>query len=226
MLASRMKHPPGGFKFIQPETGWSAPEWQSFDVVVQSLIEHRKANPALAKKNNWSLNYATVADEVDAYNTQICIAHGWDSFVVGGPGGPFRQASRSPLLDRLESAAGSVNRIAAGVKTLLDWLGSGGKPVETTEAESRATTCELCPLNKPGDWKSYFTQPVANQIRIQLEMKNRLQLKTSKDDKLGVCTGCDCPLRLKVWTPMEHVLKNTTEETKNRLVPQCWILKG
>lgn len=225
MLASRNNFPPGGFKFIQPETGWSAPDWQSFDVVVRALIEHRKANPALAKKNNWSLNYATVADEVDSYNTAICMAHGWTQFIAS-PTGPFLPASRSPLLSRLASAAGSVNRVAAGVRTLLDWLGSGGRPVDSLEAEQRASICGACPLNKAGDWKSYFTQPVSREIGLQLEMKHKLNLKTSKDDVLNICTGCDCPLKLKVWTPMEHILKFTTEETKKRLDARCWILKA
>lgn len=223
MLASRNNFPPGGFKFLQPETGWSAPEWQSFDVVVRALIDHRKANPALAKKNQWSLDYDTVANEVDAYNAAICQAHGWTQFITGDPSLPFPR-TRSPLLSRLESAAGSVNRVAAGVRTLLDWLGAGGKPVDALEAENRAAICVTCPLNKPGNILSYFTQPVAKEISLQLEMKNKLSLSTSKDASLHICTGCDCPLKLKVFVPMEHILKFTTEETKKRLDARCWIL--
>jgi hypothetical protein len=228
MLANRNNFIPGGFKFIQPEMSNNelGDTSTSFDVLVQKVIELRRANPALTKKNNLSLDFATVANEVDAYNSQICIAHGWTDFVVGGPGGPFLPASRSPLLSRLADAAGSVNRVAAGVRTLLDWLGSGGRPVDTAEAESRAAICVTCPLNKPGNFLSYFTAPVAKEIGLQLEMKNKLSLKTSKDNKLHICTGCDCPLQMKLWTPMEHILKFTTEETKKRLDARCWILKA
>lgn len=228
MLANRNNFTPGGFRFIQPEISDKelGDPSTSFDVLVRRVIELRKANPALAQKNNLSKEYATVANEVDAYNSAICIAHGWNAFVTGGPAGPFQGASRSPLLSRLESAAGSVNRVAAGVRTLLDWLGSGGRPVDSLEAEQRAVICEACPLNKPGDWKSYFTQPVAKEIGLQLEMKHKLNLKTSRDEALNVCTGCDCPLKLKVWTPMEHILKFTTEDTKKRLDARCWILKA
>jgi hypothetical protein len=226
MLANRNHFIPGGFRFVQPEI--SDKELgdvnTSFDVLVNRVIELRKANPALAKKNNLSLDHAAVANEVDAYNTAICQAHGWTQFITTYS--PFPQASRSPLLSRLENAAGSVNRVAAGVRTLLDWLGSGGRPVDSLEAEQRASICGACPLNKPGDWKSYFTQPVAREIGLQLEMKHKLNLKTSRDDALNVCTGCDCPLKLKVWTPMEHILRFTTEETKKRLDARCWILKA
>ena len=189
------------------------------------MMDHRKANPALAQKNHWSLDFDSVANEVDAYNTAICQAHGWTQFITGDPSVPFPR-TRSPLLSRLESAAGSVNRVAAGVRTLLDWLGSGGKPVDALEAENRAAICVTCPLNKPGNILSYFTAPVAKEISLQLEMKNKLSLSISHDGSLHICTGCDCPLKLKIWTPMEHILKFTTEETKQRLDPRCWILKN
>lgn len=228
MLADRNKFIPGGFRFIQPEISPNelGDPSTSFDVLVNRVIELRRANPALAKAHKLSLDYAAVAKEVDDYNSQICVAHGWTGFVAGGSAGPFQQASPSPLKARLESAAGSVKRVAAGVRTLLDWLGSGGKPVEASEAGERAAICVSCPLNKPGDWKSYFTGVVANQIRLQLEMKSAMELKTPMDEALHICAGCDCPLKLKVWAPMEHILENTTEETKQRLDACCWILKA
>ncbi len=226
MLANRNAFIPTGFHYIQPEI--SDRELgdlnTSFDVLVQRVIEVRKANPALTQKNKLSLNPAEVANEVDAYNTAICQAHGWTQFITGDPSVPFPR-TRSPLLSRLEAAAGSVSRVAAGVKTLLDWLGSGGRPVEKEEAERRAGICVTCPLNKPGNILSYFTAPVAQTISLQLEMKNKLSLSTAHDSNLHICTGCDCPLKLKVFTPMEHILKFTTEETKKRLDPRCWITK-
>lgn len=211
---------------MQPETGWQAPAWMSFNTLVQAIIEHRKSNPALAKQHQWVMDPVSVANELDAYNTQICLAHGWTGFIVmQGPSAPFPPAFRSPLKDRLAAAAGSVGRVAAGIQTLLDWLGSGGAPVDQKEAESRAMICSTCPKNEKGDWKRFFTVPAAEQIKLQLEMRNNLSLKTSQDAHLNVCSGCDCVLKLKVWTPMSHVLKYTTEETKKRLDPRCWVLR-
>ena len=42
--------PNGGWKFYQPETGWSMPDplSQTFDSAVALIASHRRANPALA----------------------------------------------------------------------------------------------------------------------------------------------------------------------------------
>ena len=109
---------------------------------------------------------------------------------------------------------------------MLDWLGSGGKAVDPALAEKRAGICADCPQNGADDWKTYFTQPIADKIRTQLEIKADLQLRTTYDDRLRVCSACDCPLKLKVHTPMEHILAHTSEDTKTRLDPRCWILKS
>jgi len=42
--------PPGGWKFYQPETGWSVPSPMStsFNEAAALIASHRRANPALA----------------------------------------------------------------------------------------------------------------------------------------------------------------------------------
>ena len=42
--------PPGGWKFYQPETQWTMPNplSQSWKTAVERIVQHRKANPALA----------------------------------------------------------------------------------------------------------------------------------------------------------------------------------
>ncbi len=42
--------PPGGWKFYQPETQWTMPTplSQSWKTAVERIVQHRKANPALA----------------------------------------------------------------------------------------------------------------------------------------------------------------------------------
>jgi len=126
-----------------------------------------------------------------------------------------------------QSAAGVLSgakRIAAGVKVLLEWLGSGAKPVDHALATARAAVCAECPRNEGGDWRAMFTQPVANRIRQQLEIKNDMKLVTVHDAKLSVCSACLCPLILKPWTPLQHVLDNTSDEVRKALAPQCWVL--
>lgn len=226
MLIDRNKFVPHGFRFLQPEISneeWGDPT-MSFDVLVRFVIEKRRANPGLSQKHGWSLDYNDVAKEVDEYNTQRCLAHGWNNFIMGATV-PFREASPSPLKAQQEAAAGSAPKIVAGIRVLLDWLGSGGKPVEPSVAESRSEICAGCPKNGKGNWTRYFTVPASRTIQLQLELKNNLKLETGQDEKLGVCEACLCPLKLKVWAPMQHILKELTPGARKDLDPRCWITK-
>lgn len=228
MLKSRDVFPPGGFLYVQKETGWEAPQGVSFNVVVQALIAHRKANPALAGMHHWALDEKTVGNEVDAFNDARCRAHGWLGYVSQEvTSSPF-PAARPSIVHRVAAAGEGVKRIAAGVKTLLDWLGKGGRPVLKELAEKRASICAICPKNKTGGLEKFFTVPASEQIRTQLGIKNDLKLETSHDARLNVCEACLCPLRLKVWCPMDHILEGLSTEIRSKLNPEnpkCWILE-
>ena len=226
MMKSRNAFPPGGWLYTQAATGWSAPPGQSFNVVTQALVAHRKANPGLVKQHNWAIDLASVANEVDAFNDARCRAHGWLDYVSGGPS-DFQWPATSPRSwsrPAVAAGEGSVKRVAAGVKTLLDWLGSGGRPVEQELANVRAERCALCPLNGKGGFERYFTVPASNAIKLQLEIKNDMKLATPSDEKLGICVGCLCPLKLKVFCPLDHIMKEMSEETFGQLHPRCWII--
>src|SRR6266576_1258402 len=102
-LKSRQKFLPGGFRFLQPETQWTLPVNQSFDVGVQCIISHRKANPYLIQANGWSVDPDAVAEELDAFNTRICEVNGWADYIQTGgeptavPKAKFPQRNLSPL---------------------------------------------------------------------------------------------------------------------------------
>lgn len=224
-MKNRWEHPPGGFQAIQPELGQDTPFSGSFNFVCDQLGALRRANPFLCERHGLSIDPATIENEVDYYNAMRCIAGGWTDFVIlDAPGAPAGGYVPPPEKKKRVGVVGGVKHVAAGIAVLLDWLGSGAKPVEAPLAEKRAVICAGCPKNDGGDWKAYFTEPVSEKIRVQLEIKNDLQLKTAVDDKLTVCSGCDCPLKLKVWTPLDHVLAHTSDEVKTRLDPRCWVL--
>jgi hypothetical protein len=227
-LKSRTEHPPHSFQFLQPETGQTAPFVGSFNFVVEQTIRLRQANPFLCERHGWSLNIKDVENEVDAYNTARCIAGGWLTFVVmdDAPMSAYTAPVQKKTTGLFQSAVDKGKRITAGVAVLVDWLGSGAKPVDHVLADKRASVCATCPKNDGGDFTKYFTQPIADKIRTQMEIRGDLQLRTPHDEKLTVCSACDCPLKLKVWVPLDHILAYTSEETKTRLDPRCWILKG
>lgn len=195
--------------------------WSSFDTIVDGLLFHRRGNAYLAKKNNWSLDRNEIANEVDAYNAAICIAHGWTSFVTTGDDPPKPMRPRS-----LSQGAGVA---VAGAKNLTEWLGQGGTPVPKAESERRAHICAgdndktKCPKNQKGDWTRFFTVPASASIKKLLSIKNDMALTTPHDESLGVCSSCGCPLTLKVHEPMTNIVNHMTPEVEMDLDPRCWI---
>lgn len=227
-MINRWEHPPGSWQALQPELGQTTPFQGSFNFVCEQLGALRRANPFLCERHGLSTDPATIETEVDYYNAMRCIAGGWTQFVIlDSPGAPASGYVPPPEKKKRQAGVvGGARNVAAGVAVLIDWLGSGAKPVEASLAEARAATCVGCTKNDGGDWKAYFTEPVAEKIRTQLEIKNDLQLRTPYDDKLTVCSACDCPLKLKVHVELAYILSHTSEEVKAKLDERCWILKG
>jgi hypothetical protein len=227
-MKSLTAHPPYSFRFLQPETGQTQEFVGSFNHVVEQTMMIRQANPFLAERHSWRTDRAGVEHDVEQYNVARMIAGGWMDFIIVDDGNP-----PAPLYVMPEKktglwgnvAAGS-KRVAAGVAVLVEWLGNGAKPVEQPLADSRAAICSDCPKNDGGDFTSYFTKPIADTIRTQLEIRGDLQLKTPHDEKLTVCSACSCPLKLKVWAPLDHILAHTPEDVRKNLARQCWILKN
>lgn len=102
-------------------------------------------------------------------------------------------------------------------------FGAEGPLHDHAQAEARAAVCVRCPLNEPGDWLSFFTVPAANLLRSALEQIKGQGLTTSRDADLHVCSACDCPMKLKVWCRLPHILAHIPAESQARLWGECWI---
>jgi len=226
-LKSLYQHPPGSFRFLQPETGQTQEFVGSFHHVCEQLLILRQANPFLADRHGWRVDQAGIEHDVEQFNCARMVAGGWLDFIVmeDGPPAPLYVMPEKKT-NRFPNVAAAVRNVSAGVGVLLDWLGNGGKAVEQSLADGRAEICSTCPKNGQGGILSYFTKPAADIIRTQMEIRGDLQLRTPHDEQLGVCEACMCPLKLKVHVELEHILKHTSEETKTKLDPRCWILKG
>lgn len=209
----------GGWKFRQPQFG----NWENkmalvgFDASVKNIINARVANKALSIKHNLSTDYNTVADELIQYNRKL---RGIPDTIPS-----FFRLSRSRLADVAAAAnAKLIRRPATGIATLADWLGNDGKPVSQPLAEQRAAICAGCPQNKPGDLTAFFTRPVADLIRRQIEERNRMKLHTVHDEKLNVCDACGCPLKLKVHVPLDFIKAHIKAPEWAALDARCWML--
>lgn len=229
-LKNRQHQIPGGFRFYQPQTKWQPPNFASFDTIVQGLISHRNANPALRDKHRWPTDQPTVEIEVDEFNARICEQAGWTDYIssaIGGAPPPFFPAPSQTDQSKLNAAAGAVKKIWAGVRTLNDWLDSGELPVSPAQSTARAAVCAKCPQNAVGDFDQWFTRPASEAIRRQLEKVKGRQLATDHDDKLNVCRVCLCPLRLAVHAPISYKAAHLTQTVMDELEAAnafCWVV--
>lgn len=213
--------PNGGWKFRQPQTAWTNPmSMVGFKASVDAIVKHRLANPAITAKHSLATDWDVVAEELKAYTRlRLGMPDPKVSF--------FQQRPHNPLKDG--AAAGDVSlfqrvaRLGTGIRTLADWL-PDGKTVPQELADKRATTCVTCPQHKTGNWLDMFVAPVANLLKKQLEEREKLNLKTSQDDKLNFCDACGCPLKTKVHIPIEYIRKHMKQPEIDRLDPRCWVL--
>jgi len=219
-LKSRTQCPVNGFQFIDPAISPDAMQTWDFESLVAQVQNRRAANPRFGLTTDAN----SIRQEVDAQNAlrMLSIRNAESYVTVEGGADPNRSAPRSPSW---AGAVGGVVKVAAGMGILKDWLGAGGQAVPPAKSETRAGVCTVCPQNQPGNLLALFTQPVAERIKAQLAMKQDLSLTTSYDDKLEVCQACACPLKLKVHTPLEHILAHLPAEVREKLDPSCWILK-
>lgn len=215
----------GGWQYHQPQTGWSlernAPNavWD-FGAAVQAIIQHRKGNPRF----NLSTDQATVENELDEHNAlRMLSMPGAESYV------DTTQATdpkhRPPLNPSSPNVVAASERVIGGAKIALEMFGQKG-PVSRDLAEKRAAVCVDCPANDKGDWTRWFTVPAAGIVRQMLSVVTGMKLKTSFDDRLVFCTACSCPLKSKVWAPLDHIKSHTPQEAIDHLDPRCWILKN
>lgn len=219
-MKSRDKWPPNGWQFMQPESQWVAPKNASFEAVVQALIAHRRGNAYLVQTHHWSIDPEEVRNEVDSYNARLCQLAGFTDYIMEG-GGASPPNPHLPAPTNLQK----LGNVVAGGEALVEWISSGAQAVPSELANKRAAICADCPQNGKGDFTRYFTVPVSEAIRHELNRRSEWKLSTPHDDQLSVCEACLCPLKLKVHVPLANILPHMDQATKGRLDGRCWILK-
>lgn len=235
MLKNQMLAPPGGWKFYMPQFegspthGWTS--GMDLDSLVTRVIQLRQKNP----QHHWTaaqLNAAAVSTEVQdqicAYMKPQSRAHYCQSGAASFP----QPSLPSPPVNHGEgvvagakAAVAEVKRMVAGVGVLLDWLGESASTESVAVATARAEVCAGCPQNKPGALENLLHRAAAQMVRKQLEIRTDMKLSTPYDAKLGMCAACLCPIKLKVFAPLKHVLKGLLPEYREKLDPNCWIPK-
>jgi len=211
---SRSATPPGGWQFYQPQTGWRAPTpiASTFNQTVQLIIKHRLANPAITRKHSLATTVQQVETELENFTR---------ARLKLPPAAIPKLDPRLPM-SQVAGGAAVIKRAAQGTAVVMDWLLSGGPPVEKELAVKRAETCVTCTKNVKGEW---FTTAPAEIIRATLSARSDLKLETPVDHQLRSCDVCKCLMRLKVWTPLSFIMEKTKPEILAEFPSHCWITK-
>jgi hypothetical protein len=225
-LKSRTKACPNGFRYEQKETGWKSweacPESQwDFMLLCRKLGEHRKANARF----NLCTVMGVIENEVDMANAQRMLTIREADSYVEEDFDPPKPSALHGLSEKLAAAVEGIKRTAQGTPLILEWL-KHGVPVDKSIAIRRALVCIACPMNNlsHGVWDR-FTEAASARIREQVASRSDLKLETLMDDRLGICDACLCPLKTKIWVPIEDIKAHLHPDVAAELWSQCWITK-
>lgn len=210
--------PPGGFSYIQAETGKHFPGMVGFSEQVAAITAYRRknklarSNPGEVTQDLHDFNCARLGN-----NPDYCS----DGTVV----------VKKKMLDRVVEGAKHVAEVvsagATGVAVLADWLGDGLQPVPEEQAQVRSDICtgrlngSACPKNQQSGWR--VTMAVAQNIHAQMAKKSEAGIKVEGEDQLGTCQACGCHLKLKVHVPFRHIHAHTSDEQMSKFPDFCWI---
>jgi hypothetical protein len=217
--------PPGGWRYEQPETKWKLKNMGSVNDAVGEMLEQRRFN---------NLPRATRQECLEDLDAYTCQRLGGDlAWCVDGDAQKKTSSWPQPPVANPAGAGSLLQSAVNGTLILKDWLGEGGKPVSTELAQARANAClNDCSdptryqhfHNKPPSFFHRVTGAVAKAILEQRREKTNLGLKVDGEDKLFTCDICTCHLPLKVWVPMDVIMRRTEPEQLKIFPPWCWMV--
>lgn len=114
---------------------------------------------------------------------------------------------------------------AAGAAIIKEWLGDGGSSVTQQRADGRVNIClNQCTEHRPERWWDFAKDAIADIIKKWLLTKAKTPLRLTREEEAGMCRICGCCLRLKAWTPIEHIKHHTPLETLDMYPSYCWVV--
>lgn len=123
----------------------------------------------------------------------------------------------------LKAALDTMRLDAQGASVLADWLGHGGEPVAKELAEQRSKTCLACQFHCEPNWWERIKSSIADAIKQHLATKTALGLTVKREKDMAMCRACGCATRLKIWCPLDHIVRRTPTDTFKKFPASCWI---
>jgi hypothetical protein len=108
-------------------------------------------------------------------------------------------------------------------QTMREWLGEGGKPVDSEVSQARANQCLDCKFNR----KSMLPDTFGGAFVRQLEAKKRMKLTVGGEELLHTCQLCRCSLHVKIFVPFKHIRQWQREQIRQAIIKgksDCWQL--
>ena len=203
--------PPGGWHYLQPETGY---EYLSFSgtasQMISEIIAHRTANARFGL----SVDPEVVQDEVFGQIASRLVPTVRDQYFNDLNGSAQKKTFQ--LRSAVAAFVDRVRQDVKGLELLTQWLGQGGLPVSEVEANRRADICIECPYNVKGHKTEAW---VATQIKKLNDFRGQ-QLAATRESELHTCSVCGCYLPLKIWVPSKSIEEHTDV---SKFPPHCWI---
>jgi hypothetical protein len=196
---NRKATPPGGFQFIDPDTGFRivANNYPNF---LRLLDEHREGN-------GLPLISAPVAEDQCCRNLD------------GAARNQFCEDSETS--GRIhEGVQLNMSDILRGTKTLLRFKVEGSPTVAQAEANRRASICAECPQNVP------FNSPCGGLCDELLGLVEGVVSgrRVERGNELKACGVCHCSLPAKVWLPVDIIRRyESSALTAKYPSPHCWL---
>ena len=192
--------PPGGWRYLVPETGRTIGPYTGFAQLRDNLASHYSAS-----------GYAMPSDILDKVEGQIC-SH------------TPEYCEESNIISRVASTMRRLSHTFHTAHQCLVTLvsnraGSGEKPTMELASE-RAATCAACPMNRQVEGCSGCNFAALNSLVEKIVGG----AKTPSDNHLKFCAVCHCNLRAKVWTKLKAIELGMSEAQRADLPPTCWII--
>lgn len=216
-LKSITNFPPGGFSYTQSETKMRFQQYLPLRDQAALVADHRKAN---------RLPRVSIPEAMQDIENWTCLRLNndpeWCIVDVKKKASPLRRFG-GRVAEAVGAVAESVEKAVVGARIIYEWWGEGGRPVEPELAQRRADNCMGCPKNSTDPtWLSKFSETA----REQLQLRSNLKMSVSNEEKLGVCSVCECPMKLKVHTPLTLIAERTPQSILvdlDKVEGLCWV---
>lgn len=195
LLVDTRTGPPGGWHYVQPETGAEIVA-MSHPELVGRTAEHRRYK-GLARQS--------IAEVTQDVERQMC-SRLEPRFCAAEPGEDYR-----PIPDHPGNL--TVSKVVAASIAFVAFLKGGAKIVEKEESESRAKTCRGCPFNRNADG--------CGACNALFALMSVAIPKDRREPGLKACGVCGCDLSTKVLMP-DAVIKESNLGRGITYPPHCW----